>query len=412
MLNRIALGISIAWIIAQIVLIICFWGYPQKDDAGTHISLALRCFNNGQWYPMMEDVYSKYIVTPGLINLLILQLRIFGTIDFNAVLNLLLNIAMLLEVYYLGKKFFSKRIGLISVIIFCLLYSNLFVVLGANTENPFVFLCLSALCLIFSGKWKYVIIAALLFALANWFRPLAIIYLFASAVYFFIAKAKFYNYIALIIPYMLAIFIIGAATEKKIGHFVYQSTTAGYNLLMTSYDNANGYVNHYIFEEGNVGFIENSNLATVTEKDSIWRARSYQWIKEHPVKYITLYLKRILIVYYNDKWSTSSHYDISVGLHDGTFKLSKESFINIVKQASLSTTYYLAFLFFFYALWTNRKKIVVVKLVFLVILATGTVITCIFPAITRYHYPFMFIVIIYAAWGIDTLIERKFARQH
>jgi len=411
-LPKIALGVSIVWVIAQIVLIAYFWGYPQKDDAGAYISRALNCFNNKEWYPMMEDVYSTYIVTPGLINFLILQLRIFGTVNFNAILNLFLNIALLLEVYYLGKKFFSERIGLISVIIFCLLYSNLFIVLGANTENSFLFLCLSALCLVYSGKWKHVIVAALLFAIANWIRPLAIIYILASIVYFFITKAKFYNYIALIIPYILVLFIIGTVTEKKTGYFVYQSTTSGYNLLMTAYDNADGYVNHSIYEEGNVGFIENSHLVTFAEKDSTWQSRSFKWINEHPVKYIALYFKKIFIVYSTDTWSNNSHWGVSSGLLsgmlNGSFKPSEESFIKkAIKRGSLSITYYLTMIFFFYALWINRNKIHTVKLSFLVIFITGNIITFIFPAITRYKYPFIFVIIIYAAWGIDTLIERR-----
>ena len=413
-LPKIALGISIIWVIAQIVLIVYFWGYPQKDDAGAYISRALRCFSNGEWYLMMEDVYSTYIVTPGLINFLILQLRIFGTVNFNAILNLFLNIAMLLEVYYLGKKFFSERIGLISVIIFCLLYSNLFIVLGANTENSFLFLCLSALCLVLSGKWKYVIVAALLFALANWIRPLAIIYIFASIVYFFITKAKFYNYIALIIPYIFVLFIIGTVTEKKIGYFVYQSTTSGYNLLMTAHNNADGYVNHSIYEEGNIGFIENGNSVTFAEKDSIWKIRSFKWIKEYPVRFMTLYLKKMLIVYSTDTWSNSSHWGVNSGLLSGLIndasKFSIESLVNIIKRGASSIPYYVTMAFFFYALWINRSKIHNVKLIFFVIFITGNIITCIFPAITRYKYPFIFVIIIYAAWGIDTLLlarERK-----
>jgi hypothetical protein len=406
-LLKIALGISILWVIAQIALIVCFWGEPQVVDMGAYISIAQHCFNNGQWYPMAEDVYSKYIWAPGYINYLILQLRIFGTVNFNAVLNLILNIAILLEVYYLSKKFFSKRIGLISVIIFCSFYSNLFIVIGANTENPFLFLCLSALCLVFSGKWKCVIGAALLFALANWIRPLSIIFLFTSAIYFFITKTKFYNYIALMIPYILALFIIGTVTEKKIGYFVYQSTTSGYNLLMASHNNAKGHVNTLIFEEGGVGFIEDS--LTFVEKDSIWRVRSFQWIKEHPIKFGILFFKKSIALYIYDTWSTSSHLYITTApdyLTEGS--ISKYVFIKEqLKRCLKSTPYYLAFLFCFYALWTNRKEILSVKSIFLVIPITGTAITCIFSVLTRYHYPFIFTVTIYAAWGVDTLIQRK-----
>ena len=407
-LQKAALAVAVLWVVVQIVLIACFWGYPQKTDMGHYISMAQRCFNNGQWYPMAEDVYSAYIVTPGLINYLILQLHIFGTVNFNAVLNLFLNISMLLEVYYLGQKFFSKRTGLISVIIFCLLYSNLLVVLGANTENSFLFLCLSALCLVFSGKWKYIVLAAVLFALANWVRPLVIIFLFASIVYFIITKTRFYNYIALIIPYILVLFIMGTLTERKIGYFVYQSTTSGINLLMTSHDKAKG--NAYLFGTNDVDFIENGNLVTFAEKDSIWKARAITWIKENPARYAALFFIKIPALYIHDAWAYTSHWSdlSSVEFLSGTGKVSKNVFIKkLAKQALQSIPYYLTFLLFLYALWINRKKILNVKSIFLVIFISGTFITCIFPVMPRYHYPFMFTVIIYAAWGLDTFIERK-----
>jgi ABC-type multidrug transport system fused ATPase/permease subunit len=371
---------------------------------GAYISMAQRCFANGEWYPMMEDVYSSYIWAPGFINYLILQLHIFGTINLNAVLNLFLNVAMLFEVYYLCKKFFSKRVGLIAVIIFCLLPSNLFIVLGANTENLFLFLCLSALCLVFSKKYKYIVLASVLFALANWIRPLAIIFLFTSVVYFAITKTKVYKYIAFIIPYVLVIFFIGAMTEKKIGYFVYQSTTSGYNLLMTSHDNAIG--NFYAFGEKDVDFIDNSRLVSFAQKDSIWKERSLVWIKEHPIKFAALFFVKIPLLYFHDNWSGMSHFKHTRFVDNNRIAAVK----GLLKNILLSICYYLAFLFFFYAFYINRKEIFTVKSIFLLIFITGTIITCIISVVLRYHYPFLFPVIIYAAWGVDTFVI-KFSKK-
>jgi hypothetical protein len=407
-LLKIALSISVVWVIAQTTLIACFWGYPQESDGGAYISMAQNCFNNGQWYPMAEDVYSTWIWAPGFINYLILQLRIFGVVNFNSISNLLLNIAMLLEIYYLGNKFFSKRTGLISVIIFCLLCSNSMVVLNANTEIVFLFLSLSALCLVFSGKWKYVVTAALLFAFANWIRPLAIIFLFASMLYFFIAKAKICNYIALIIPYVLFLFIIGTITEKKIGYFAYQSSTMGFNLLMTSNDNAKG--NYYALGQDSVSFIENENSVTFAEKDSIWRTRALEWIKKHPAKTVVLFFIKIPILYLHDAWAYPTHWGInttSANLFSDN-ATSKNAFIKkLLMQILSSIPFYLTFLLFFYALWVNRRNYFTIKSIFPAIFIIGTFATCVFIGSPRYHYPFMFAVIIYAAWGLDTLIKRK-----
>jgi len=407
LLFKIAGVVSALWVVAQIVLITCFWGYPQRGDMSVYISMAYRCFANNEWYPMAEDIYSVYIFAPGFINYLILQFHIFGTVNFNAVLNLFLNVAMLFEIYYLGKKFFSKRTGLISAIIFCLLYSNLIIVLGANTENPFLFLCLSALCLVFSGKWRYIILAGILFALANWIRPLVIIFLFASIVYFVITKTKIYNYVALIIPYIVILLAIGTLTENKIGYFVYQSTTFGINLLITSHDNARGNVVHHQHLE--VDDIYDSHLLSFAEKDSIWKTRSFKWIKEHPVKYITLFFIKIPILYVHDAWGGMSHFDeeaLTAKFMQGDSTLKYAVIKKIASNIMQSIPYYLTFLFFFYAWWVNRKQLLSIKSIFLVIFISGTVITCIFPASPRYHYPFLFPVIIYAAWGIDTLIEK------
>jgi 4-amino-4-deoxy-L-arabinose transferase-like glycosyltransferase len=408
LLLKIAFVVSVIWVVAQIVLIAFFWGHPLTagTDIAAYVSIAQHCFDSRQWYPMAEDVYSLYIWAPGFINYLILQFQILGTVNFNVIPNLFMNIIMLFEVYWLGKRFFSKRTGLIAAIIFMLLPSNLFVVLGQRTENPFLFLCLSALCLVFSGKWKYIAFASILFAFANWIRPLAIIFLFASVVYFAITKTKFYSYIALIIPYIIVLFVIGTVTEKKIGYFVYQSTTSGTNLMMTSHDKATG--TFYSFDDGEIGVIENSHTVTFAEKDSIWKARSLEWIKEHPVKFTLLFLKKIPILYVNDGWAHPYKSSRSIGRFlAGKDAISIDAIVDILlKQALSSIPYYLTFAFFFYSLIINRRKIFSVKSVFLVIFITGTLITCIFVVIPRYHYPFLFPVIIYAAWGIDTFIEK------
>ena len=412
-LLKAAVGTAGLWVAAQIALIVYYWGAPQFTDMGGYISMALRCFNGQEWYPAAEDVYSYFIWAPGYVNFLILQLHIFGTVNFNSVLSLLFNIAMLFEVYYLGKKFFSTRTGLISAIIFCLMHSNLFIVTGAYTETPFMFLCLSALCLVVSGKWKYIIAAAALFALANWIRPLVIIFLFAAVLYFIFTKAKLHNYAALAVPYILILLLIGAATERKIGHFVFQSTTSGFNLLMAANDEATGTVK----TQAKALFIENNESLTFAEKDSIWKGRAHKWIKENPVKFTGLYLLKIPGLYGHDIWAHMAHLEsrganafevmASAGEKD-----KKNSYIKqMINKMLISVPYYLSFIFAFYAAWINRKKLFSVKSIFPAIFIAGTLITCIYPVAFRYHYPFMFTVIIYAAWGVDTLFQKTAARR-
>ena len=405
--TRITLGVIAVWIIVQIVLIINYWGAPQFTDMGDYIAAAQYCFNHNEWYPMPQDIHTDFIWAPGHINYLILQMHIFGTTNMNSVLNLLFNIAMLFEVYYLAAKFFSKRTGYIAVIVFCSLISNLFIVLGANTENPFVFLCMTALCLVFSGKLKYIILASGLFAMANWVRPLVIVYLFVILVYFIFSKTKIINYIALFVPYIIILLLIGAITEKKTGFFINQSTTMGINLIQVANDEAAG----TSMRHNSSYFIENRDLLTFKERDSVWKKQAFQWILNHPAKYLSGYLIRIPGMYFHDNWAIMSHTKTVAlweYLVDESNEEVKNQFMHRIRISVLrSITYYLTLFFFFYALWINRKTLLNVKTIFPVIVVTGTLATCIFAVQMRLHYPYMFAIIIYAACGLDNFIEKR-----
>ncbi|PSR10048.1 MAG: hypothetical protein C7N36_19600, partial [Bacteroidetes bacterium] len=94
---RIMLSVLVLWILAQIVVVIYFWGEPQGSDQGAYIDIARRCFAHNEWYPMQQDIYSSYIWAPGFINFLILQLKAWGTLNLNMILNLLMNLLIVGE---------------------------------------------------------------------------------------------------------------------------------------------------------------------------------------------------------------------------------------------------------------------------------------------------------------------------
>lgn len=208
-LRRFAIGMSIVWIIVQIVMIAYFFNTEQRSDQGAYMAIARDCFENGEWYPMQKHVYSSYIWAPGLINYFILQLKIFGTLKLNMVFNLLMNVGILYEVYYLARRFFSVRTAYISVIVFCLLYSNYFVVLPAGTEIPFLFLSLTAFCLCLNTGRKVglLVLAGVLFAVANWIRPLVIIFVPVAVLYMIVNRYRWQHYVSLLLPIVCIISI-------------------------------------------------------------------------------------------------------------------------------------------------------------------------------------------------------------
>ena len=64
----------------------------------------------------------------------------------------------------------------------------------------------------------------------------------------------------------------------------------------------------------------------------------------------------------------------------------------IVSLALKSIAYYTVLLLFLYYFWTNRRDLLRERNVYLLI---------------RYHYPYLFAITIYAAAGLDILIQNK-----
>lgn len=239
-LRKVCLCLFSIWIVAQIVLIFVFFNAGQRSDQGAYIRMATECFANGEWYPNETTLYSSYIWAPGFINFLILQLKLFGTVKVNFFINLLMNVGIAANVFYIAKRLFSERVAYWSVILFCLMYSNLFAVLPAGTEIPFLFLSISAFSLCINGKGINFLLAGVLLVMADWIRPLAMIFLLVIVVYMVISKMSWKKYVLFFVPYIAIALCLSCWTQSETGYFGYKSTTSGVNLIMTANDKAYG----------------------------------------------------------------------------------------------------------------------------------------------------------------------------
>lgn len=408
-LKKLSITIAIIWVFVQIILIFIFKDTEQGSDQGMYIKIAEEYFKNNTWYPTIKELNSSYIWAPGLINFFILQLKIFGTIKINLLFNLLMNIGVIYYIYLIAKKFFNETTAYYSIIISCLLYSNYFVVLPAGTELPFLFLSLAAFYLCLQPKNWHLIIAGILFAIANWIRPLALIFLLPLLVYFIYNKYKWFHFLSLCVPIIIITACIGMRNQKAIGVFNFQSTTSGVNLIMTANDKAYGGVATSLFSDTtNLCYIKDAQKLTFMEKDSIWKARAIKWIKENPGKFAKLYIMKTGGLFIEDSWA-----DRPILGGDGFVDKAAHGQANkteTVKRFGLmfckSVVYYIMLILFFYSLIKNRLSILSDKGWILLILLIGTGITCIFSVSPRYHYPFLFAIIIWAAYGIDTYLHK------
>jgi hypothetical protein len=409
----IAYAVLAVWVLGQIALIIYFWGKPQGSDQGEYLKIAKRFFEAREWYPADSDLYTSYIWAPGFLNYLILQLHLFGTLNANLFSNLFMNVAIVAEIYYLGNRFFSRNTAWIAVILWCLLYSNTLIVVPAGTELPFLFLSLTAFCLCLRPKMLFLSAAGLLFVLANWVRPMAIIFLAGAVIYMLWKKYALKHYLSLFLPLFLLVFLIGKTAEQRLGHFVYQSTTSGFNLIMTANDKAYGGVATSLGRDStSTAFIVGEERLTFLQRDSTWKARSFNWIKAHPLKYGMLYVKKLAGLYVEDSWPDRPLLggDGFVDSYVVAGKADKSVFIARIAQMGLkSLTYYFALVAFCYAVITflRRKTWLPEKGILMFILLAGTLATCIFAVSPRYHHPYLFVVILFAAAGIEIFLVQR-----
>ena len=393
------------------MLIIVFWNVDQRSDQGAYIDIATDYYRRGSWYPDINELYSSYIWAPGLINMFIAELHIFGSIKANYFINLLLNINILINVWYLANRLFSKRSANIAIVLFCFTYSNIMAVLPAGTEIPFLSLVITAFSLSLSNKSIVkLLLAGILLALANWIRPLAITFIVVILLYMFLNKSKAIHYGAFVTPIIIFTLAFGLIAKKQIGHFTFQATTSGVNLIMTANDKAYGGVATSLMgDKTSTCYIENAKQYTYLEKDSIWKARSIEWIKEHPAKFAGLYVAKLAGMYVEDSWAERPIIGgdgfVDKAAHGKADKMA--IITRVINMVGKSLTYYVVLLLSVITLFKYRKELITDKGYVMLICLLGTLATCIFSVTPRYHYPFLFTLIIWAAYGIDMYLFRK-----
>lgn len=417
-LPKITLYVTTLWIILQIVLVIVYWSHPQGPDQQGYMRHALQNYAIGSTYPSMLNINDQYLQSPGMVNYLIIQHALFGTTTFaiDKLFNILLNIGILANIFYLAKRFFSKNTANISVILYCIMPTNLFAPIWHLSELPYLFLALSGFSLSINKKYTPIIVAGILYAVAHTFRPLVLAFLLTSLVYYIIKKRNVIFYICVLIPYIVILFTIGTHNKTNTGYFVTSSTTGGYNLIMTANDNAHAWPDFSLFSDTtNIAYIPNVHQMSFAEKDSIYKERAISWIKNNPIHYIKLYMEKIGRLWSGDVWSIPpfskwDNYDY--------IRLQPESqqprlvLIRRIIQAFEGIPYYALVILFFLTVCKKRRDCFSTKGLFLFILLLGTAGTCLFTVEVRFHYPYLFCLTIWGAHGLACYMNRNLYKKY
>jgi hypothetical protein len=168
-----------------------------------------------------------------------------------------------------------------------------------QTEIPYIAIAFGAFALLVGDKKGLPVVAGILLALANWIRPLALAYLLGMVVYLFIRRSPRRKYVFLLGSFLGTVMCIGAITYFHFGHFEYQSSTMGVNLIMGANDDANGNYNNICFEEGKIAYIHEETLQNMTykEKNTFYTRLAVDWILKHPLQWVLLLPRKIFYLY-------------------------------------------------------------------------------------------------------------------
>lgn len=408
--KKIAIVSVLICLIFQLLSLYVYWDMEQVSDWREYVDMAKDCYSLNQWYPNSQSIYQDFIWTPGLINLMILQLKLFGTLRSMYFINLVMHWGITFSIYYISKRIYGLRTALIAISLYSLIGSNWFIHLPYGTEVPFVFFGVLAICCILNGNNALLILSGILLVIANWFRPLTVVFIVLGFIYMLVMKYKWYKYVLVFVPMVMLFCLIGLISKNNCGYFITQSSTGGYNLIMTSHDDivpGECLLRNIHYQKDSYAYIQNKDSLTYLERDSVWMKRAKVWIMFHPVKYSLYATTRIFSLYHSDAWT--------IGLVNGNKSLSsakdnRERIVMLMQRIVFNLVYAFVMIVFILSIYIKRKEILSKKGVLLMYVALVTVLTIPFPCIPRYHYPMLFAITILAANVIVYVPNKRFSR--
>lgn len=399
-LEKTAFIFFIIWVLLQIIFLFIYWNHTDVPDASEYIKHALEVCNTHELYPSKMHMYDRYTHAPGLVNFLALLNTVFGTVKVDMIINFLMSIAIIYEIFYLANKLFNKETAYFAVILYTTLCSTWFVNLHILSDHPSYFLFLTGLCLSTNKKWYYVLLASICYALSYTIRPTVMAFIVGSIIIMLFYKRKFYYYLCLVVPYLLILYGIGKYNESRIDIYTNTSSLGGFGLMHSVNEETSSYANMSVFNHKyNSAYIENAESYTFAEKDSIWKARSIELIKKDPIRLIKLAPLRLLRQYSHDAWTQE---DI-VWVHDYENAIKSDNpklalTMRYFRQLIFSLSYYFIIFIFIISLIKNKRDIFTEKGGILIILLLEIGVALISIAEIRSHYAFLFVMAIWAAY--------------
>ncbi len=312
--NRCCWVLTIGFLLLLLGVLIVF-GYTPTNDGEGYIEYAQIAIADRQLYPTLHHIIGKpYIWNMGIINLVALSLGLTKSLYPLLVLFCIMKALTAWLLAHTTAKLFNRQVALLALILYILYPNNWGQSTMLSSEIPMLFFTMLALytALLSSPEGDTIAMKGIeapsgavggALALANWFRPVAAIFLLALVAYFFLFRRDQWKKLTLYLlsGYAFMVLLIGTSCYLRTGYFLYQADSLWFNMAEATYEtDSQPHYNTEVFPKGTARFIDDMQHKTAIECSHIWRERSLKWLSEHPVEYLKKVPARLYYIYQND----------------------------------------------------------------------------------------------------------------
>lgn len=295
-------------ILIQLALCLTFDGM-QVSDAESYLELARYYATVNSWYPGPGDLHATYIFGNGYVNLLSVVMRLSTDMIWAFLLNMLFTQMIVLSWADIAGQLTGRtQTACMTVVLLCAMCGLWGEVVATRTELCFMAFMGVSLALSLRKSAGALLAAGVLMGLANWVRPLLVVFLPGVLLFFLMRRVGWKRVLAYLAGLALVIVLLGARTYQRTGRFVYQAQTMGVNMLMGANDDADGSYVGEVYDEGKPGYVAPGSGVTFDERDARYKHYAVEWIMEHPLRFAALAPAKLFYYLATDIYCGSSFF--------------------------------------------------------------------------------------------------------
>ena len=395
--RQLILGLIVLFTILQLVVLFVF-GYTPYPDSNGYLYLAQESLQYGEPYPVSSQLNEyPFLWNIGAINITAASLALFHSVTPLLVLYALMKGITAWLFYALTDKICGSKTAFIALLIYLIYPANY----GENTsllsELPFMFFVLLGMYLSIVRNHSF--LGGMMLAIANWFRPMSVIFLLAIIIFFLI---KWRKSIKLLLGYGVMIALIGFCTIHRTGLFLYQAKTGWMALADYSTNHAPESMQVREHQEWNV-----------IQKDSAWQSIFFDWLKDHPTEYIQQIPTKLINTYVSDNVNMCTFIPDKADKEYMYEEVSMQTLLSsFPKRSAVQWLTLLNLTIYFFIVLSALASLLYFKkdtyLLPIIIIVLGTLLLLFFGhGEARFHIPFMPFIIMLSALFINNKIVHE-----